>query len=78
MSAQSKPQSQSRAASYRDLARQARDMVAIYQYQAERFEKQGDTQIAAEYKQLANEAIARAERYTVLAESCESNPATQS
>ena len=31
------------------------------------FEKQGDTQVAAEYRQLASEAKARVERYTVLA-----------
>jgi hypothetical protein len=28
----------------------------------------GDAQIAAEYKQLSNEAVARAERYRVLAD----------
>jgi hypothetical protein len=67
MSAQPKPQQQSRADNYRELARQAGDMVPFYTAQAERFEKQGDAQIAAEYRQLASESEARAERYTVLA-----------
>ena len=43
-------------------------MDSLYSTQAERFEKQGDIQIAAEYRQLANEAKARATRYDVLAD----------
>jgi len=42
-------------------------MVTLYSTQAERFEKAGNPQIAAEYRQLSAEALARAERYTILA-----------
>ena len=67
MSAQPKSQRHSRAENYRELARQAREMIPLYTAQAERFEKHGDAQIAAEYRQLASEAMGRAERYMVLA-----------
>ncbi len=38
---------------------------------AERYLQQGDSQIAAEYEQFAHEAVARAERYRVLADVAE-------
>jgi hypothetical protein len=57
----------SRAQSYHDLAQQALSMVATYKAQAERFAAVGDEQIAAEYRQLTQEALARAERYQSLA-----------
>jgi hypothetical protein len=53
------------------MANQAREMMSDYRRQAERFEKQGDALVAAEYRQLATEAMARTERYTLLADSSE-------
>ena len=57
----------SRAQSYHDLAQQALNIVATYKAQAERFAAADDEQIAAEYRQLTQEALARAERYQSLA-----------
>jgi hypothetical protein len=64
----------SRAQSYRDLAQQALSIVATYKAQAKRFDAAGDGQIVAEYRQLAQEARARAERYQALAELAEEQP----
>ena len=52
---------------------QAVNSVADYRVKAERYAALGHTDIAAEYQQLANEAIARAERYMVLAAFAERN-----
>jgi len=41
----------------------ALSIVATYKAQAERFAAVGDEQIAAEYRQLTQESLARAERY---------------
>ena len=51
------------AQSYHDLAQQTLSIVATYKAQAERFAAVGDEQIAAEYRQLTQESLARAERY---------------
>jgi hypothetical protein len=47
----------SRAQNYRDLAQQALSIVSTYKAQAERFAAAGDEQIAAEYRQLMQEAL---------------------
>jgi hypothetical protein len=73
MSAQPIPGPHSRAESYRELAMQAINSVTGYKAQAERYAALGDTRIAAEYEKLANEAIARAERYIVLADFAKRN-----
>ncbi len=65
--------SQVRAEAYRDLAMQAINRVADYRAKAELFTQQGQAEIAAEYHQLANEAVARAERYMILADFAERN-----
>jgi hypothetical protein len=52
---------------------QAINSVTGYKAQAERYAALGDTRIAAEYEKLANEAIARAERYIVLADFAKRN-----
>jgi predicted ArsR family transcriptional regulator len=61
----------SRAQSYRDLAQQALNIVSTYKAQSERSAAAGDEQIAAEYRQLMQEARARAERYQSLADLAE-------
>jgi hypothetical protein len=53
------------------MANQAREMMSIYRRQAERFEKQGDALVAAEYRQLATEQWPEPKRYTLLADSSE-------
>jgi hypothetical protein len=73
MSAQPIPQPQSRAESYRELAMEAINRMAGYKTKAERHARQGDTQIAREYRQLAAESRVRAERYLVLADFAEKN-----
>jgi hypothetical protein len=65
----------SNAEAYRDLAHQAANMVAIYHTQAERFAHAGQEQIAAEYRQLADEAAARSHRYAALARLTEDDSA---
>jgi len=73
MSAQPIPQSLARAEGYRELAMQAINSVTAYRTKAEQYASQGEAEIAAEYQQLANEAIARAERYLRLADFAEQN-----
>jgi hypothetical protein len=60
------PRNQAQA--YRDLAQQALEMVAVYETQAKRFASDGNEQIAAEYRQLSQESLARARRYSALAD----------
>ena len=62
-----------RAEAYRDLAMQAINSVAGYRSRADQFKQQGQGEIAAEYQHLANEAVARAERYMILADFAERN-----
>lgn len=64
---------QVRAEAYRDLAMQAINSVADYRSRADQFKQKGQDEIAAEYQQLANEAVARAERYMILADFAEKN-----
>ncbi len=64
---------QSRAEAYSELAMQAINSVAGYRSKADQFVQQGQADIAAEYHQLANEAVTRAERYMVLADFAERN-----
>lgn len=73
MSAQPIPQSDVRAEGYRELAMQAINSVTRYKAKAEQYTAQAEHEIAAEYQQLANEAIARAERYLILANFAEQN-----
>ncbi len=47
--------------------------VANYRTRAEQNTAQGRPEIAGEYHQLANEAVARAERYLILADFAERN-----
>jgi hypothetical protein len=73
MSARPIPQPQSRAESYRELAKEAINRMAGYQAKAEHHARQRDAQIAGEYRQLAAEAKTHAVRYTVLADFAEKN-----
>jgi len=73
MSAKPIPQPQSRAESYRELAMEAINRTGEYEAKAEQYALQGDTQVAAEYRQLAAEAKTHAVRYTVLADFAEKN-----
>jgi hypothetical protein len=59
-----KPQSDA----YRDLAREAIESVAVYNARAQWFELTGNRRLAEEYRQLSQEALARAQRYKELAE----------
>jgi hypothetical protein len=52
---------------------EAINSVATYRARAEQNMAQGQPELAAEYNQLANEAVARAERYMVLADFAERN-----
>ena len=71
MSSELRSQRQSRAGGYRELAMQAINSVTDYRARAEQNTTQGQAEIAAEYQQLANEAVARAERYLILADFAE-------
>ena len=73
MSSELPSQQQSRAGGYRELAMQAINSVADYRARAEQNTAQGQAEIAAEYQQLANEAVARAERYLILADFAQRN-----
>ncbi len=68
MSAQPTPPPHVRAEAYRELAMQAVNSITGYRAKAEQYAAQGEAEIAAEYHQLANAAIARAERYLLLAD----------
>ena len=65
--------SQARADAYRELAMQAINSVAGFRSKADHYTQQGQDEIAGEYQQLANEAVARAERYLILADFAERN-----
>jgi hypothetical protein len=56
---------------YRQLAREALEIVGVYSARAEWFEQKGEAHIAIEYRQLAQEAVARAQRYNSLADLAE-------
>jgi len=73
MSAQPKKQTNSRAEGYRELSMQALNSVTEYKVKAQHYSALGQADIAAEYQQLATEAIARAERYMILADFAECN-----
>jgi hypothetical protein len=55
-------------AAYRQLAREALEIVDVYNGRAQWYERKNETSIAVEYRQLAQEAVARAQRYNFLAE----------
>lgn len=65
--------SQARAEAYRELAMQAINSVAGFRSKADQHKALGQDKIAAEYHELANEAVARAERYLILADFAERN-----
>ena len=53
---------------YRDMAAEALRSVAEYNARAQWFELKHEPAIANEYRQLAQEALARAQRYKALAD----------
>jgi len=62
-------------AAYRDLAREALDSVAVYNARAQWFECSGNETLAIEYRQLAQDALNRAQRYKDLADLAEKRSA---
>jgi hypothetical protein len=69
------PQEAPQVAAYRDLAREALDSVAIYNARAQWFECSGNETLAVEYRQLAQDALTRAQRYKDLADLAEKRAA---
>jgi hypothetical protein len=67
----SAPQEAQRFSAYRDLARDALERVGEYNARAHWFEIKGEPHIALEYRQLAQECLARAQRYKALADLAE-------
>lgn len=57
--------------SYRALAKEALESVAIYNARAQWFECSGNVALAAEYRLLSQEALTRATRYKELADAAE-------
>ena len=57
---------------YRQLAREALEIVGVYNARAQWYEQKGEPHIAIEYRQLAQEAVSRAQRYNSLADLAES------
>jgi regulator of protease activity HflC (stomatin/prohibitin superfamily) len=61
------PQEKPQVSAYRNLAREALESVGEYNARAHWYEAKGEAQIALEYRQLSQEALARAQRYKALA-----------
>ena len=61
----------SQPSAYRDLAREALESVGEYNARAHWFEIKGEREVALEYRQLAQESLARAQRYKALADLAE-------
>jgi hypothetical protein len=57
--------------SYRALAKEALESVAVYNSRAQWFESSGNQALAAEYRQLSQEALTRAASYKELADVAE-------
>jgi hypothetical protein len=64
-------QENEKVSAYRELAREVLEIVDVYNARAQWFESKNEAHIAIEYRQLAQEAVARAQRYNSLAELAE-------
>jgi hypothetical protein len=67
MSESVQQQEKTQVSAYRDLAREALEGVREYNARAQSYGLKGETHVALEYRQLAQESLARAQRYKALA-----------